>query len=169
MPFNIQNAVNLDFPNPGNNYVDSGANLWYDPTATYFFSPPLINSVPRYSADSTNQQKGLFKFYSPFASYVQVFVLSDGSCVQNFSTPENTKTAIPYPWNPDDPNGPFMWGTAIDYTKVPPQPYYFSSSHDIYIVKMYDRPQTITGNEANLLYQASAGYAGGAGFSASIE
>jgi len=141
----------------------------YDPTATYTFTPPLVNVVPRFLPTDTGQQKALFRFYKPSAAYVQVFILSDMSCVQNFPTPENSNTNIPYPWNINDPSGPFAWGTYVDYTVSPPQSKYFSESHEVYITELLDRPQKISGNIANILVASNAGYAGGNGFTASIS
>jgi hypothetical protein len=118
------------------------------------FTPPTVNTVPRYLPDSTPQQKGLYKFYKPYAAFVQVFLLSDGTFVQNYATPENSNTNIPYPWNPNDPSAPYSWAYYVDYSRVPARQAVESTKHAVWIVKMWDRPSTVTAAEATALQQA---------------
>ena len=122
------------------------------------FTPPTVNTVPRFLPETVGTAKALFKFYAPSAVYVQVFLLSDNSYVQNYATDENSNTNIPYPWNPNDPGGPFVTGTYIDYTTSPPRQAHLYTSHDIWITKLYDRPMKITADEATAL--RAAGYGG---------
>ena len=102
-------------------------------------------------------QKALFKFYKPSAVFVQVFLLSDGTCAQNFSTPENQNTSIPYPWNPNDPGGPIAWGTVPDYTLDNPRAVPFRVAHSWpFIIKLFDREMYVTDAEKAKLM--AAGY-----------
>lgn len=121
------------------------------------FTPPLVQNVPRYLPTSSPQQKGLFKFYKPYTAYVEVFFLSDGSFVQNYPTSENQNTNIPYPWNPNDPSGPYASGTYVNFNVSPPQQTYFETSHDVYILQMWDRPMYVDPGVALLL--SNNGYA----------
>jgi len=130
------------------------------------FTPPTVNTVPRFLPDSVGQQKALFKFYKPSAAFVQVFLLSDGTYVQNYSTPENTNTDIPYPWNPNDPGGPYAWGSYVDYDQDPPKSVEFKITRPFWITKLYDRPITVTQAEADAL---SAFLANGIGYAACIS
>lgn len=122
------------------------------------FTPPTVNIVPRFLPDSPAQEKALFKFYQPSSAYVQVFLLSDGTFVQNYSTPENQNTNIPYPWNADNPSAPYAYGSYIDYNQYPPVPVQFATGHDVWIVHMYDRPTVIT--DLTILALLSVQYSG---------
>jgi len=115
------------------------------------FTPPKVQIVPRFMHDSSVQQKGLYKFYKPYDAYVQVFLLSNGTFVQNYPTSENSKTDIPYPWNPNDPSGPFSWGYYTNYDVNPAKPTYFETSHEVWIEQMWDRPSKITDGIALML------------------
>lgn len=115
------------------------------------FTPPTVNTLPRFLPDTVGQQKALYKFFKPSGVIVQVFALSDGSFVQNYSTTENSNTNIPYPWNPNDPGGPFAWGTFVNYDLDPPQTVAFQSTHSVWITKLYDRATTVTAEEAAAL------------------
>jgi hypothetical protein len=42
-------------------------------------------------------QKRLFKYFQPLPRGVNVYLLQDGTYVQDAATPENSNTAIPYP------------------------------------------------------------------------
>jgi len=121
------------------------------------FTPPRVQNVPRFLPTSAPQQKALFKFYQPYSAYVEVFWLSDGTFVQNYPTPENSNTNIPYPWNPNDPSGPFAWGYYVNFDVNPPVQTYFETSHEVWIKQMWDRPSYVDPGVALLL--SNAGYA----------
>jgi hypothetical protein len=110
-------------------------------------NPPFLPETPRGPALS------LFRHYRPRARGINVFLLSDGTYVQDTASAENSNTNIPYPWNIDDPGGPFSTVTNWDGTVT-------SVSQDPYIVKVYygghDNP--ITADEAASL--TAAGYGG---------
>jgi hypothetical protein len=43
-------------------------------------------------------------------------MLLDGTFVQDYPSPENGNTNIPYPWNPSDPTAPYSTVTNWDGT-----------------------------------------------------
>ena len=51
----------------------------------------------------------LWRHFANRARGVNVFALSDGSFCQDTATPENENTNIPYPWDPDNPSGPYVY------------------------------------------------------------
>ena len=78
---------------------------------TYYFQPPTVDANPRFTDGSTALQRGLFKFYKPLPRGINVFLLADGSFVQDTPTAENENSSVPYPifnaqnlvsrsWNP---------------------------------------------------------------------
>lgn len=72
------------------------------------FTPPTAAIVPPFLPDSTPAQVGLFRHFASRHRGVNVFLLSDGSYVQDYPTAENSNTAIPYPidmTNADPLNG----------------------------------------------------------------
>ena len=61
------------------------------------FTTPTILANPRFLPESTGLQKRLFKYFKPLPRGVTVYLLQDGTYVQDAATPENSNTAIPYP------------------------------------------------------------------------
>lgn len=92
------------------------------------FTPPIVYDRGPYAPDSTELQKALFKFMPRSPRYVQVFLLSDGTFVQDTpngtapdgSTVGNANTSLPYPWNFNDPSGPYATSVYYDYSQSPP-------------------------------------------------
>jgi hypothetical protein len=92
------------------------------------FTPPIVYDRGPYNPDSTEIQKALFKFFPTSPRYVQVFFLSNGSFVQDTpngfapdgSVVENENTNYPYPWNFNDPSGPYNTSWYYDYSQNPP-------------------------------------------------
>jgi len=62
-----------------------------------FFTPPSALSNPPFLPDSTPTQVALFRHTSPKPVGVNVFLLADGTFVQDYPTPENSNTNVPYP------------------------------------------------------------------------
>lgn len=91
---------------------DSGTS--YDTPVIYdtilggpFFTPPTVLIDPPYLPETTGPALSLFRHYTPRAVGVNVFLLSDGTYAQDYATPENQNTSIPYPWDPYNPGAPF--------------------------------------------------------------
>ena len=81
-----------------------------------------------------------------------VFILSDGSVVQDTATPENSNTNIPLPWITNDPSGPYSYTTNFDGTIE-------TASLPVWINYVYvgGHQYTINQYECNVL--TAAGYA----------
>jgi hypothetical protein len=141
-------------------YDDDGA---YDFTDTYdgtsafaTFMPPTAEGIlPPYLPTTTGPALGLFRHYKPYDAGVNVFLLSDGTYVQNYATAENANTSIPYPINFYEPGAPFS--RVIDFTGVESD-----TTQDPYVVKVY------YGAHANVITQAEAIALTAAGYGAYI-
>ena len=109
---------------------------------------------PAVLPDSEGLQRALYKFMANRNRYVNVFKLSNGTYVQDTPTTENTNVNIPYPWDPNNPSGPYSTSYYYDYTaKV-----YTTQtvSQNPYIVTMYSGPTVVSAAEATAL--TAAGY-----------
>ena len=102
------------------------------PTATqaYFF-PPIVSDIPNYLPNSRADQKGLWRHYRLKNRGVNVFLLSDGTYVQDTATVENPNSGMPLPWIINDPSGPYSYTTNFDGTIE-------TASLNPYIVKVYE-------------------------------
>ena len=120
------------------------------------FTPPTTKDNPAFLPESTGPAKALFRFYPNRARYINVFALSNGTFVQDTASPENSNTNIPYPWNPNDPSGPYSSTAYGDYTQTPPQQAQTNVSHDVWITKVYFGPTYVSDAEAAAL--TAAGY-----------
>jgi hypothetical protein len=67
---------------------------WLFTPPTALLNPPYLPETPLGPALS------LFRHYTPRAMGVNVFILSNGTVVQDYPTSENQNTNIPYPWDP---------------------------------------------------------------------
>jgi hypothetical protein len=86
------------------------APLPYDEAATYDgadetfqwqFTVPEVLVIPPYLPDTpVGPALLLFRHYTPRYQGVNVVILNDGTVRQDFATPENDNTAVPYPWDP---------------------------------------------------------------------
>jgi hypothetical protein len=120
---------------------------------SFYFTPPVVYINPPFIPDTPiSPALSLFRHYTLRAVGVDVFLLSNGGYCQSYETPENSNTNIPYPWNPNDPGGPYarvydFRGHETDFRLDP------------YIVKVYYGGSThpITSDEASAL--EAAGYA----------
>ena len=120
-------------------------------TLTAYFYTPIVSDIPNYLPNSRADQKGLWRHYRLKNRGVNVFLLSDGTYVQDTATVENPNSGMPLPWIINDPSGPYSYTTNFDGTIE-------TASLNPYIVKVYEgghRHQVSTG-EATAL--TAAGY-----------
>ena len=117
------------------------------------FFTPRVQDEPPYLPDSTPTQIGLWRHYAPGIRGVNVFLLSDGTYVQDTATPENSNTSIPYPIDFNNPGSPYVSITNFDGTT---QFFY----QDPYVVKQYfgGTYNPVTADEVASL--TAAGYGG---------
>ena len=132
------------------------------------FTPPIVNDRPNFNADSTEEQKALFKFFHVLnPRYVQVFLLSDGSFVQDTPggfAPDGSVVVnvqgnggqIPYPWDPSNPSAPYATSIFYDLSKTPPPRVTAYISHTIWIVSVTNGIVEVTAAMAAAL--TAAGY-----------
>lgn len=62
----------------------------------YVFTPPVVYDRPPILGQDALAD-ALFKYYEPRARGVNVFLLQDGTLVQDTPTPENENSNVPYP------------------------------------------------------------------------
>lgn len=118
------------------------------------FTPPVVSDRPAILPETEGIQRQLYKFMANRKRYVNVFKLSDGTYVQDTPTTENTNVNIPYPWDPNNPSGPYSTSYYHDYTLK--KDVVSTVSNNPYIVLMYSGPTVVTSAEAALL--TTAGY-----------
>ena len=90
----------------------------------FMFTPPNVDDVPPFLPETRGPARNLFRHYRLRTRGVNVFVLSDESVVQDTATAENSNTNIPYPWDPNDPSGPYarvydIFGNETDFSQNP--------------------------------------------------
>jgi hypothetical protein len=145
-----------------------------------YFTPPLVKDIAPYLPDSSGLQVRLFRHYATRYRGVNVYLLSDGTFVQDTATPENTNSGYPLPWilnndptkigwnPPSYVNGQIVYGPEVSWpTGALPNTY--STVYNIdgtvtttalspYIAKIYEGSHThaITQDEAVALM--AAGY-----------
>jgi hypothetical protein len=74
----------------------------------HIFVPPTVRINPPVLPTTRGPAYGLFRHYEVTLAGVNVYLLSDLTYCQNYETPENANTNIPYPWDPYyRPQGPF--------------------------------------------------------------
>lgn len=117
--------------------------------ATYTFTPPVAQVVPRFTNESSLTQWLLYRHFSNLYQGVNVYQLSDGTFSQTYPTDENQNTNIPYPWNPDNPGGPYARWSNGDGTTG-------SASLPVWIVRVfYGGHSTVVDQKtANALHNA---------------
>ena len=81
---------------------------------TYTFTPPVANIVPPFLPETRGLQYLLFRYMPTRERGVNVYVLSDGSFAQDYPTPENQNTNFPMPYNPTEPNAPYVQWNDIN-------------------------------------------------------
>ena len=76
--------------------------------ATWIFTPPTADIVPPYLPETRGLQYLLFRYMPVRTRGVNVYCLSDGKFAQDYPTQENTNTNFPMPYNPTEPNAPYV-------------------------------------------------------------
>lgn len=116
-----------------------------------YFLPPIVSDIPNYLPTSSADQKGLWRHYRLKNRGVNVFLLSDGTYVQDTATVENSNSGMPLPWIINDPSGPYSYTTNFDGTIE-------TASLNPYIVKVYEggHVHPVSASEAAAL--SAAGY-----------
>ena len=120
----------------------------------YTFVTPTVNDVPNILPDTMSTVAVmLWRHYRLKSRGVNVYMLSDGSVVQDTATAENDNTSIPLPWITNDPGGPFSYVTNWDGTIA-------TASLPVWVTNIYEggHVHTIDGVEADIL--SAAGYSG---------
>jgi hypothetical protein len=131
------------------------------------FTPPLVQDRPTYNEDSSELQRSLWQHFENRYRGVNVWILSDGSVVQDTATAENSNTDMSavYPWNVSYPADPYVRSVYIDAGANPQVATDHSVSHDPYPVAFFQGGCTtpITPAQVTLLTNYTAygtGYAG---------
>jgi hypothetical protein len=127
----------------------------------------LVQDRPTFNADSTSAQIDLWRHFENRYRGVNVWILSDGSVVQDTATAENSNTDMSnvYPWDVNDPSAPYVRSIYIDPGANPQSPTEHDISHDPYPVAYFQGATTtaITSAQQTLLTNYTAfgtGYAG---------
>jgi hypothetical protein len=130
------------------------------------FTPPLIQDRPTFNPDSTEIQKELWQHFENRIRGVNVWIMSDGSVVQDTATPENSNTDLSgvYPWDVNNAAAPYVTSVFIDSGANPQIPSVHTVSHNPYPVANFygGSSHTITSAQATLLTDYTAfgtGYA----------
>jgi hypothetical protein len=105
----------------------------------YFFTPPLVKDRPTFLEDSSQNQKDLWRHYELRYRGVNVWIMSDGSVVQDTSTSENSNTNMTgvYPWNVNNPATPYVRSIYIDAGVRPQVATEHDVSHSVYPVAFF--------------------------------
>jgi hypothetical protein len=113
------------------------------------FSPPFVYDIPNYLPTDGGARVGLWRHYKPKARGVNVYLLSDGTIVQDTATAENSETSFPLPYILNDPSGPYAYTTNWDGTIE-------EASLPVWIMKVYEggHVHQVTASEAALLSEA---------------
>jgi hypothetical protein len=119
----------------------------------FSFQTPIVKDIPNYLPETKSViAVMLWRHYQLKSRGVNVFILSDGSVVQDTATPENSNTNIPLPWITNNPSGPYSYTTNFDGTIE-------TASLPVWINYVYvgGHQYTINQYECNVL--TAAGYA----------
>ena len=120
------------------------------------FQTPIVKDIPNYLPETTRAiQVMLWRHFELKRRGVNVFILSDGSVVQDTATPENPNTNIPLPWITNDPSGPYSYTTNFDGTIE-------TASLPVWITYIYE------GGHVNIINQTEANFLSAAGYSGNI-
>jgi len=86
----------------------------------YTFTSPQLDDIPQFLASSSRRQYGLYRHFKRRVRNLVVALLSDYSTAQDTPT-DGHPNSIPYPWNPNDPSGPFAtsWANAYPTDVLP--------------------------------------------------
>ena len=107
--------------------------------SVYLFTPPLVKDRPTFLPDSTELQKSLWMHYENRLRGVNVWILSDGSVVQDTATAENSSTDMSsvYPWDVNSPAAPYVTSVFIDPGASPQIPSVHTVAHSVYPVAFF--------------------------------
>lgn len=126
-----------------------------DPASTgplFKFTPPTVNDIPWYKPTDHGPAVWLYRHFRPKTRGVNVFILSDGTVVQDTATPNNTNSGYPMPWILNDPGGPYSsvtnWDLTVTDTTLP-----------VWIEYVYYGSHTYTINQFEATFLETAGYA----------
>lgn len=128
------------------------------------FTCPVAYDTPATLPLERGLGNRLFRYFASRKRYIAVFYLSNGTFVQDTpngfapdgTTVANTNCDIPYPYDFNNPSGPYSTSYYVDYTVNPPVSTVVTVSHNPYIVKLYQGASTVTAEEVALL--TAAGY-----------
>ena len=100
------------------------------------FTPPVAYDNPPFPlAPGEDKTYMLDKYRLPMARGVNVYLLSDGTYVQDVGTPENSNAAVPpQPLMPDQGGTPNLVARSINATGTPTE---VDTTVTPYIVKVY--------------------------------
>jgi hypothetical protein len=103
------------------------------------FTPPLVKDRPPFLPETPEIAKELWQHFENRIRGVNVWIMSDGSVVQDTATPENSNTDMSgvYPWNPSDPSGPYVRSIYIDSGANPQVATEHDVSHPVYPVTFF--------------------------------
>jgi hypothetical protein len=80
----------------------------------YVFTTPLVRDIPNYLPDSKGLAVRLLRHYRLKDRGVNVYVLSDGTVVQDTATANNPNSGYPLPWILNDPQNEISYVTNFD-------------------------------------------------------
>ena len=87
--------------------------------AIYTFTPPTVQDVTRIWGHSNDR---LWRWYKPFVRGVNVYVLEDGTVVQDTPTPQNANSNVPYPIMAPDNTVAQVWSVFGNVNSKVPNP-----------------------------------------------
>src|ERR1700685_3838265 len=121
------------------------------------FTPPQIQNVPAFLPETRGLARRLFRYFPNRWQFVTVFYLSNGTFVQDYPTPANQNTAVPYPQNPYAYGSPYLSVSYYDYTLN--QPIVVDTALPVFPLFQFGYgAQEVSSAMATLL--SAAGYAG---------
>lgn len=124
------------------------------------FTPPLVQVVPTFTPDSTQDQIDLWRHYENRIRGVNVWILSDNTVVQSDPSPENSNTDMSavFPWNISNPQDPYVRSIYIDPGVRPQVPSEHDVAHNPYPVAYFQGGTTtpVTAAQATLLTNYTA-------------
>lgn len=130
------------------------------------FTPPLVKDRPPILPEP-HPGNELWLHYENRYRGVNVWILSDGSVVQDTATAENSNTDMSgiYPWDVNNPAAPYVTSVFIDSGANPQVASVHTVSHTVYLVAYFygGSSHTITAAQGTLLTNYTAfgtGYGG---------
>lgn len=124
---------------------------WDGPDSFSFFTPPTVAVIPPFLPTTAGPALRLFRHYANEVRGVNVFLLSNGTYAQDYATPENNNTNIPYPINPYEPGAPFS--RVYDFKEQETD-----STLDPYVVTIYYGAHANAVDQEEVASLIAAGY-----------